>query len=133
MKRSSYSTKGRVTLGALFIAIGLMLLIFTFSAGRARSATPANGAIGINDSPISWDGTATGTGAANGESSCVEGLNCDTFTLTVNGSQADWTNAAKRIQVTIDVANVGNDYDLVIHKDSNAGHDCRQLGERGRH
>ena len=121
MKRSSYSTKGRVTLGALFIAIGLMLLIFTFSARRARSATPANGAIGINDSPISWDGTATGTGAGNGESSCVEGVNCDTFTLTVNGSQADWTNAAKRIQITIDVANVGNDYDLVIHKDSNAG------------
>ena len=121
MKRSSSSAAGRVTLGALFIAIGIMLLVFTFSAGRARSATPANGSIGPAGSPVSWDGTATGTGAANGESSCVEGTNCDTFTLTVTGSQANWTSAGKRIEVTINVNNAGNDYDLVIHKDSNAG------------
>lgn len=121
MKRSSYSAAGRVTLGALFITIGIMLLVFTFSAGRARSATPATGPLGPASSPISWDGTATGTGAANGESSCMEGINCDTFTLTVTGSQANWTSAAKRIEVTINVNNAGNDYDLVIHKDSNAG------------
>ncbi len=121
MKRSSYSVAGRVTLGALFVAIGLVLLVFALSAGRARSATPASGSLGPAGSPISWDGTATGTGAANGESSCVEGTNCDTFTLTVTGTQADWTTAAKRIEVTINVNNAANDYDLVIHKDSNAG------------
>ena len=99
MKRSSYSVAGRVTIGALFMTIGLMLLIFTFSAGGARSAVPANGSLGPSGSPISWDGNATGSGAANGEATCVEGVNCDTFTLTVTGTQADWTNA--RIAVTI--------------------------------
>ena len=119
MKRSSYSVAGRVTLGALFMTMGLVLMVFALSTGRVRSAIPASGSIGPSDVQISWDGNATGTGAANGESTCVEGVNCDTYTLTVTGTQAAWAN--KRIAVTISWGNSANDYDLVIHKTSNSG------------
>ncbi len=110
-----------MTLGALFMAMGFVLLLFAFSTGQVHSAAPPNGSIGPVGGPLAWDGTATGTGAGGGESSCVEDVNCDTFTVTVTGTQADWVTADKRIEVTIAVQNMANDYDLVIHKDSNAG------------
>ena len=119
MKRTSDSIAGRVTIGALFMTIGLVLLVFAFSTTGVRSAVPASGSMGPSDSPISWDGNATGTGSPNGEATCVEGVNCDTYTLTVSGTQAAWAN--KRIACTISWGNSANDYDLVIHKDSNSG------------
>jgi hypothetical protein len=119
MKKSSPSIAGRVTLGALFIACGFVLLLFTFTA-RVRSANPPNGTITIVGAPLAWDGTATGTGAAN-EDACVENVNCDTFTVTVGGTEADWATADKRVQIMIAPNLPTNDYDLVIHKTSNAG------------
>src|SRR3954453_8379268 len=108
MKTSSPSIAGRVTLGALFIAIGLVLLLFTFTA-RVRSANPPSGGITPAGAPLAWDGTATGTGSARGEDTCVEDVTCDTFTVTVGGTQADWTPADKRVQVTIAPGLAAND------------------------
>jgi hypothetical protein len=82
------------------------------------AANPPAGSISVNSSPVTWVGTATGTGAANGESSCVENVNCDTFTLTVD-PLANWTG--KKIEVRIQQASSLDDTDLVIHKTSNAG------------
>jgi hypothetical protein len=44
----------------------------------------------------------------------VEGTNCDSFTLKVNGTTADW--ASKILNVKIDWSIPVNDYDLYIHK-----------------
>jgi len=76
--------------------------------------------------PLTWLGTATGGGALNaplglinGEDLCQEGLTCDTFTLTVGGTTADWSG--KLIHVKIEWLLPITDYDLYIHKDSNSG------------
>jgi len=53
------------------------------------------------------------------EQLCQEGLNCDTFTLTVGGTTADWSG--KLIHVKIEWLLPATDYDLYIHKDSNSG------------
>jgi hypothetical protein len=122
MKIISSSTAARATIGALFFVTGIFLVVFAFIAPGLRSATPASGTIASpTASPLAWVGTATGTGAANGESSCVEGVNCDTFTLTVGGTQAGWATAGKRIEVTTTAPNGADDYDLVIHKGNNSG------------
>src|SRR6202158_4336380 len=69
-------------------------------------------------SASTWPGTATG-GASATEGTCQEGLNCDTFTLTVSGSPADWTGKVILIRIGWKIA--ANDYDLYVHKDSNSG------------
>jgi hypothetical protein len=51
----------------------------------------------------------------------VEGISCDTFTLTVGGTPADWAAASKRIEVKTLAPNGADDYDLVIHKTDNNG------------
>ncbi|HZE56777.1 MAG TPA: hypothetical protein VE031_02875 [Chthoniobacterales bacterium] len=121
MKKAASSLTARVTLAMLFLLSGVVLLISAISSSRLSSATPASGSIGPAGAPLGWDGTATGTGSASGESTCVEGVNCDTFTLTVTGTQSDWANAGKRIEVKITPPATQDDYDLVIHKDNNSG------------
>jgi hypothetical protein len=103
------------------ISLSIAVLVTTFSmlmiqVPSAGASSPATGSIGAGGPNVSWAGTAAGTGAAN-ESVCVEGVNCDTFTLTVQ--PGDYTN--KIITVRIDWAIQANDYDLYVHKDSNAG------------
>ena len=110
-------------------AVRLRLVLATTLAASAvlltaisQAANPAAGSIGTaTTAAVTWVGTATGTGAANGESSCTDGVNCDTYTLTVNGTPADWAAAGKRIEVTITPPASQDDYDLAIHKTSNAG------------
>src|SRR5215472_6482308 len=83
------------------------------------AANPASGSINATlGSTVTYFGTATGTGAAV-ESACVEGVNCDTFSLTVNGAQADW--AGKLIDVKITWSISANDYDLYLHQGSDSG------------
>jgi hypothetical protein len=112
----------------LSIVVALAVVAVVIPLFRARASSPTTGTISVTTTtPVVWDGTAVGTGAANGESSCTEnnphlpGDSCDTFTLTVGGTPADWAAAAKRIEVKLVWANSANDYDLYIHKTSNAG------------
>jgi hypothetical protein len=116
--RRQMNTRTRRTLSVFltlaFVACAVALIRST------QGANPTAGSINATDiSPLSWVGTAPGTGAANGESTCVEGVNCDTFTLTVNGTVASW--AGKRIEVRIVPPASQDDFDLVIHKTSNSG------------
>src|SRR3989442_1774224 len=101
------------------VAFVLAAAVCAIPLFQTRAANPTMGTIYVNSTPLSWVGTATGTGAVNGESSCVEGVTCDTFTLTVGGTPADW--AGKRIEVKTLAPNGADDYDLVIHKTDNNG------------
>jgi hypothetical protein len=121
MKKAASSRTARTTIVTLLVISALVLIFLAVSSERSNSANPPAGSIGTASAPVAWDGTATGTGAANGESTCVEGVNCDSFTLTVTGTQADWTNAGKRIEVRITPPATQDDYDLVIHKGDNTG------------
>src|SRR5438445_5300123 len=101
------------------VAFVLAAAVCAIPLFQTRAANPTMGTINVNSTPLAWDGTATGTGAVNGESTCVEGVTCDTFTLTVGGTPADW--AGKRIEVRMSPPAPQDDYDLVIHKTSNSG------------
>jgi len=119
MKKNSSSVTARVTAGTLFLTASIVLVVLALSPTRSRSANPSSGTIASpTGSPLTWVGTATGTGAANGESTCVEGISCDTYTLTVGGTPADWAAASKRIEVKTVAPSGADDYDLVIHDDS---------------
>jgi uncharacterized repeat protein (TIGR01451 family) len=103
----------------LLLAIALASSFFLASAQRgANAANPPAGTVDPTGPGVAWDGTAVG-GASAGESTCVEGVNCDTYTLTVSGAPADWTG--KVVDVRISWLVPANDFDLYIHKGSNAG------------
>ncbi|HEX5888037.1 MAG TPA: hypothetical protein VFY61_05010 [Pyrinomonadaceae bacterium] len=115
----------RALIAAAFI---VTLLIAVLPLLRSTSASSPSGAT-INPTataPVTWTGTATGGGAINAplgliapEDLCQEGVTCDTFTLTVGGTQADW--AGKLIRIKIEWQLPATDFDLYIHKDSNSG------------
>src|SRR5689334_21435773 len=108
-------TKQRWTISGLLL---LMSLLCGVSVWRLGAANPTSGTISPTSPSISWTGTAAG-GTYNGESTCVEAVNCDTFTLTVTGTPADWSG--KRIQIAMSWIVLANDYDLYIHKGDNSG------------
>lgn len=99
----------------------LLVLIFTFSMifippPSSLAATPASGTIGPTGPTNTWVGPPTGGASAN-ESTCVDGVNCDVYTLNVTGTTTDW--ATKLIFVKIAWTVPANDHDLYIHYDSN--------------
>jgi hypothetical protein len=105
--------------------IALAIVLFSLSSSLtwlAFAANPATGTITpTTATPVAWVGTATGLSDANGESTCIEGVSCDTFTLTVGGTSTDWANASERIEIETVAPSGADDYDLVIHKGDNSG------------
>ena len=123
--RFSWREASRVLIAISFL---VALLAAALPGLNITSASSPSGAT-INPTattPLTWIGTAPGGGALNaplglinGEDLCQEGLTCDTFTLTVGGTQADWSG--KLIHIKIEWLLPVTDYDLYIHKDSNSG------------
>jgi hypothetical protein len=103
-------------LSLVAVALISALLWSNSSMRKAIAASPASGAIAPTGPVLpftgTWNGTATGTGANAHESDCVEGVNCDTFRLTV----APGDYSGKFINTKIDWTVPANDYDLYIHK-----------------
>ena len=85
-------SKKRWTLIVVLIAMSMACLV---SVMRMRAANPTSGMISPGSPPLAWNGTAAG-GTNNGEATCVEGVNCDTFTLTVSGRPATGRERSSR-------------------------------------
>lgn len=150
MKKKSPSITARVTLGAVLLLSGVSLLCLAPLTGsyaanakqKTRTAVreradggitpslpntgpqPPTGSVNASGSQTaSWDGTTISPGGnQNTDTTCMDNspvLGCETFTLTVNGTQADW--AGKKVQVLLTWTNLSNEYDIWIHKGSNAG------------
>lgn len=78
--------------------IGLTLALFELFL-PVNGANPASATVGPSAvAPVTWVGTSPG-GASNGEGTCQEGINCETFTLTLTGSPSNW--AGKYVRVNI--------------------------------
>ena len=84
----------------------------------ARAAAPPMGTMGPGSAPITFVGTAIG-GSSAVEATCIDGVNCDVFKLTVTGTTADW--AAKLISLNFSWLLPASDYDFYIHKNSLSG------------
>src|ERR1044072_4048902 len=122
--RSQKNIIGRALIPPGFFFALLTLALPGFYSTRASN--PTGGTINPTaTTPVTWTGTAIAGGALNapvgigGEDLCQEGITCDTFTLTVGGTTADW--AGKLIRIKIEWTLPVTDYDLYIHKDSNSG------------
>jgi hypothetical protein len=119
----------RVTRRSLIASIFITALLagILLTVQRTSASSPAGATIGVTSAtPVTWIGTGVGGGALNaplglisGEDLCQEGINCDTFTLTVAGNPSDWSG--KLIRIKIEWLLPVTDYDLYIHKDSNSG------------
>src|SRR5436190_24337681 len=120
MKKISSSMTARATIGALFFVIGVFLVAFAFFATGLRSATPSAGTLNPGGPTVTWAGTATGGGSTD-ESTCVEGVNCDTFVLTLSGTPTNWTGLKARIVISSPDPTGVTDYDLYVHKGTNSG------------
>ena len=128
MKKKSLISKRQVDLrlgGMLLAVLSLAIGGFWFFVfdKQTEAASPASGTINPGDSTITWTGTGTVQGAANGEPSCTHGTqqtpatNCDAFTLTVGGTPAQWVGKKISLKLTM---GAGDDYDLVVRKESNS-------------
>src|SRR5438270_1264193 len=120
MKRSSSSITARATIGALLLIIGLVLALLAVSTTGLRSATPTAGTLNPGGPIVNWAGTAVGGGSTD-ESTCVEGVNCDTFILTLSGTPANWVGQKARVVVSCPDPSGVSDYDLYVHKGDNSG------------
>ena len=143
MKKQSSSITARVTLGTLFFLSGVVFLYAitvsgvlgenhqansTISKSKAISVgpnTPTPAASGdVGPAPggpsATWHQgipiTAVGPNE-NMESTCIENVTCETFTLTVDGTQASW--AGQRVQVQLSWGFSENEYDIYIHQGAN--------------
>jgi hypothetical protein len=120
MKKISSSITARATIGALFFVIGVFLVVFVLFTSGLRSATPSSGTLGATGPTVNWAGTATG-GSSLDESTCVEGVNCDTFILTLSGTPTNWTGLKARIVISCADPTGVSDYDVYVHKGDNTG------------
>src|SRR5213080_3827470 len=120
MKTNPASLTARVTIGALFLIIGVALVVLALSATGLRSATPTAGTLNPTGPTVTWAGTAAGGGSLD-ESTCVEGVNCDTYILTLSGNPTAWTGLKARIVISCADPTVLTDYDLYVHKGTNSG------------
>src|SRR5881296_2031746 len=119
-KISSTSMTARATIGALFFVTGIFLVVFGLFPARLHSAMPASGTLNPGGPAVNWVGTAAGGGSLD-ESTCVEGVNCDTFTLTLSGTPSNWAGLKARITVSCADPSGVSDYDVYVHKGDNSG------------
>src|SRR5437660_7023074 len=100
-KLSLHSVSARAALGALFLITGIGLLCLV-PLPSTRAQNPSSGTVGPAPGGPSagWDQTIiTPGGGVNTEAACVDGVNCEVFTLTVSGAVSDW--ACQKVQVRL--------------------------------
>src|SRR6267143_1946652 len=119
-KISSPSMIARATIGALFFVTGIFLVVFGLFTTRLHSAMPSSGTVNPGGPALNWVGTAAGGGSLD-ESTCVEGVNCDTFLVTLSGTPTNWSGLKARIVISCADPSGLSDYDVYVHKSDNSG------------
>src|SRR6185295_6543114 len=109
LRPKSLRLRSLFTFVALAMAACSSLFLF-----NTRAANPGSGSIGptIGGTPVTWVGDVTGTGAELGEEQCIDtgpGKNCDSFALTVTGTQAEWSGKVLKVRINWSLGT--NDYD----------------------
>jgi hypothetical protein len=123
MRTKSFSQNAflipRILLALLLVSTALFMAFLSFAANPDSGSLAAT-----TTTPLTWVGTGKGgqadpSGTASGEDTCIDGENCDVFTLTLTGTPTDWTGKKARVDLTW--ASSDNDYDVFIHKDTVTG------------
>src|SRR5205814_7032238 len=119
-KISTSSMTARATIGALFFVTGIFLIVFGLFTPRLHSAQPSSGTLNPGDPAVNWVGTAVGGGSLD-VSTCVVGVNCDTFLVTLSGTPTNWSGLKARIVISCADPSGLSDYDVYVHKGDNSG------------
>src|SRR5256885_852175 len=119
-KISSPSMTARATIGALFFVTGIFLIVFGLFTARLHSAMPSSGTLNAGGPTVNWVGMAAG-GISLDESTCVEGVTCDTFILSLSRTPSNWTGLKARIVISCTDPSGLTDYDVYVHKGDNNG------------
>src|ERR1700720_588487 len=118
---SAFSITARVALGTLLLICSLGLLCTIALVGTSAAPTPSSGTVGPSPGGPSatWQqgSPTTPGGNVNMESSCVENVTCETFTVTVSGTQSNWVG--QRVQAQLNWQSSANEYDVYIHQGAN--------------
>jgi hypothetical protein len=117
MKTICLSYPTQISGRRFFFAAAIVIILFA-AATISRAQNPSSGSVGPSGPAVTWVQTAPPNpgGGVNTESACVDGVNCEVFTLTVTGSTAEW--AGQRVKVRLDWNSGLNEYDIYIHKDT---------------
>jgi hypothetical protein len=113
------STNGLIFYAAAAALISMVVLLLP--ALRTVSASnPAAGTLSPGGPSVTWNGMAAdyANPVSASEQNCQDGVNCDTFKLTISGTPADW--AGKSVHIQIDWLAPAFDYALSVHKGTNA-------------
>lgn len=110
----SSAVPSNLKLRLIFLVGICCALVFPASASTPTSGTlsPSNG------SSTTWAGSGIG-GATTDETTCVDGTDCDVFTITLTGSPSDYQGLVLAINVSHSVTL--NDYDFYVHKGDLSG------------
>src|SRR4029077_2201909 len=111
-KARSHLSSGRAAIGAFFLICGLGLLCTIAFVNTFATPTPSTGTVGPSPGGPSatWQqgSPPLGGGNVNTETSCVENVSCETFTVTVSGTQSNWVG--QRVQVQLNWQSSANEY-----------------------
>ncbi|MBA4124707.1 MAG: exo-alpha-sialidase [Acidobacteria bacterium] len=110
-------------IAALFIVTAFLTPITLVQA-----ANPTSGSLSpTSGTSVTWNGTSPGGASPEGETTCVENVNCETYMLSLSGTPTDWTG--KVVKVRLDWLVPATDYDLYIRKDSVTGPEVARSAE----
>ena len=113
-KSSSFSITARATLSTLLLLAGIAFLCAIPFIGT-HAQNPSGGTVSPTGASAAWDQTIiTPGGGVNTEAACVDGVNCEVFTLNV--ASGNWTG--KKVQVQLTWQSSGNEFDIYIHQGS---------------
>lgn len=126
---SKYIKKSSPLAALILCTCGFVLLAFaTVSGGagqdkrspEAPNANPSAGTVSPTGPVLpftgTWVGTAPGGVSPEGETTCVEGVTCEFFRLTLSGTPGDWVGKTVRVTISAAVNPTVTDYDVYIHK-----------------
>lgn len=100
----SNGTLGRLSRQWAFAVLAAFLLV-----PAARSAQPASGTLTLPGESLSWTGGPL-TAVSPAPQGCVEGVSCDSFSLSLNIP----AGKVAQVRVRIDWAGATNDFDLFV-------------------
>src|SRR5258708_10794450 len=97
--------------GAALCVAGL-----TAWVGSLRAASPSSGTLS-SSTRAEWSGTAGLAASPDGETTCLDGTNCDVFTLKVTPG----SYVGKRVRFKVTWGNPANDFDVYVHRQTLTG------------
>lgn len=105
---------------------GLSFAVVLASFALLSAASPSSGTLGPGLT-AQWSGTAGVTAApggvvVDGEAACVDGTNCDVYTLRITPG----SYVGKRVRFRITWGNPANDFDVYVHRQTLTGPEAQR-------